>query len=401
MTIVCFASYFKGGDFLRECRAQGARVILVVREKVRSEDWPWEAIDHVVAVPDQVTADTFVHAVSELARRERIDVIVALEEFDVMHAAVVREHLRLPGMGTTTARLFRDKLAMRVKALEAGIRVPDFVHVLNEDELRSYMQAVPPPWVLKPRGDVSAVGIRTIDRPERLWQAIAELDQRPAINERSSHYLLEKYLPGDVFHVDGLADDRRVIFAGVHRYWRPPMEVAHHGGVFVTATVERGSPEERELLAMHQALVTALGFVRGATHAEFIRSAATGEFYFLEIAARVGGAYIADTLEAASGVNPWRAWARLELSTRDRPFQLPALRSDYAGLALALARQEWPDTAGFTDPEIAYRVRKPHHVGLIVRSPRHARVRDLLAAYSARFEQDFLAVLPPRESISG
>jgi biotin carboxylase len=396
-TIVCLASYFKGVDFLRECHAGGARVILVVREKVRNEPWPVECLDRIVSVPNQLTAEIIVQAVSEIARAERIDVLVALEEYDVMHAAVVREHLRLAGMGTTTARLFRDKLGMRVKALEAGITVPDFVHVLNEDELRYYMSHVPPPWVLKPRSDVSAVGIQKIDRPELVWQAIAALDQRPALNERSSYYLLERYIPGEVYHVDALVDQKRVLFAGVHRYWRPPLDVAHQGGVFVTTTVERGSVEERALAAMNQALVRTLGLVRGATHAEFIRGADDGRFYFLEIAARVGGAFIADTLEAASGVNLWREWARLELSTAGQRYQLPSPRHDYAGLVLSLARQEWPDTSGFTDPEIARRIDKRHHVGLVVRSPDFGRVQELLARYAARITDEFLAILPPLE----
>jgi biotin carboxylase len=396
-TIVCLASYFKGVDFLRECHALGARVILVVREKVRQEAWPLECIERIVALPNQLTAEIVVQAVSEIARTDRIDVLVALEEYDVMHAAVVREHLRLAGMGTTTGRLFRDKLAMRVKAQTAGITVPDFVHVLNEDEIRYYMAHVTPPWVLKPRSDVSAVGIQKIDRPELVWQAIAALDQRPALAERSSHYLLEQYIPGEVFHVDSLVDHRRVLFAGVHRYWRPPLDVAHQGGVFVTTTVERGSVEERGLLAMNQALIRALGFVRGATHAEFIRGAADGRFYFLEIAARVGGAFIADTLEAASGVNLWREWARLELSTPEQPYVLPGVRDDYAGIVLSLARQEWPDTSSFTDPEIVSRVRKRHHVGLVLASPDATRVHALLASYSARITEEFLAILPPLE----
>lgn len=396
-TVVCLASYFKGVDFLRECHAQGARVILVVREKVRHEPWPLECLERIVTVPNQVTSEIIVHAVSEIARTERLDALVALEEYDVMHAAVVREHLRLAGMGTTTARLFRDKLGMRVKALDAGITVPDFIHVLNEDELRYFMNHVPPPWVLKPRSDVSAVGIQKIDQPELVWQAIAALDQRPALNERSSYYLLERYIPGEVYHVDALVDQKRVLFAGVHRYWRPPLDVAHKGGVFVTTTVERGSVEERALAAMNQALIRALGMVRGATHAEFIRSAADGRFYFLEIAARVGGAFIADTLEAASGINLWREWARLELSTAGQRYQLPSPRHDYAGLVLSLARQEWPDTSGFTDPEIVKRIDKRHHVGLVVCSPDYARVQHLLAHYAARITDEFLAILPPLE----
>jgi biotin carboxylase len=53
--------------------------------------------------------------------------------------------------------------------------------------------------------------------------------------------------------------------------------------------------------------------VRGVTHAEYIRAHADGRYYFLEIAARVGGAFIADLVEVSTGVNLWREWARIEV----------------------------------------------------------------------------------------
>ena len=396
MTVVCLASYFKGNEFLRQLRRQGCRVVLVIKEKLRDEDWARESIDEILAVPNSATADQFVEVVSEFARHNRVERIVALEEYDVMHAAMIREHLRIPGMGTTTARLFRDKLAMRVKAFEAGIRVPDFVHVLNYDEIRGYMESVPGPWVLKPRSDVSAVGIQKLHDSELVWRAIDALDARPVVTERSTHYLLEKFVPGDVFHVDSLVENGEVVFSGVNRYWRPPMEVAHKGGVFLTNTVGRGSEQERVLLEMNRALLKTLGFVRGATHAEFIRSG-DGDYYFLEVAGRVGGAFIADSLEAATGINVWREWANLEIGRGEVPYVLPPPRADYAGVVLALARQEWPDTSGYSEPEIVMRPSKRHHAALVVASPDYDRVQYLLGEYARRFEEDFLAVMPPME----
>jgi biotin carboxylase len=396
VTVVCLASYFKGNEFLRQLRRQGCRVVLVIKEKLRDEDWARESIDEILAVPNSATADQFVEVVSEFARHNRVERIVALEEYDVMHAAMIREHLRIPGMGTTTARLFRDKLAMRVKAFEAGIRVPDFVHVLNYDEIRGYMESVPGPWVLKPRSDVSAVGIQKLHDSELVWRAIDALDARPVVTERSTHYLLEKFVPGDVFHVDSLVENGEVVFSGVNRYWRPPMEVAHKGGVFLTNTVGRGSEQERVLLEMNRALLKTLGFVRGATHAEFIRSG-DGDYYFLEVAGRVGGAFIADSLEAATGINVWREWANLEIGRGEVPYVLPPPRADYAGVVLALARQEWPDTTGYSEPEIVMRPSKRHHAALVVASPDYDRVQYLLGEYARRFEEDFLAVMPPME----
>jgi len=150
-------------------------------------------------------------------------------------------------------------------------------------------------------------------------------------------------------------------------------------------------------LNINKKLIRALGLERGATHAEFIKSDADGKFYFLEIAARVGGAYIADVLEAASGVNLWREWARLEILDGKAPSRITPPRKEYAGIILSLAKQESPDTSNYVDHEIIYRVKKRHHAGLIVRSPSLDRVNELLDSYGQRFAEDFVAVAPPPE----
>ena len=98
--------------------------------------------------------------------------------------------------------------------------------------------------------------------------------------------------------------------------------------------------DQKRLFELNRQLITSLGLVRGAAHAEFIKSAADGQFYFLEIAARVGGAYIAEVLEAASGINIWREWAGIELARGERPLELHTTRREYGGIALSLARQE-------------------------------------------------------------
>jgi biotin carboxylase len=396
-TIICLASYFKGVDFLREAKRLGFRVLLVTKERLLQEEWPRESLDDIVAVPDDAGPEVYLHVVSQLARTHQLARLVALEEYDVLTAALIREHLCLPGMTSTQARVFRDKLSMRVRAQEAGIRVPEFVHVLNYDRLRDFMQRVPAPWALKPRSDVSAMGIKKLHDSEQVWRAIDELDARERLQERSSFYLLERFVAGEVFHVDSGVADGKVAFAGVNRYGRPPMDVAHGGGVFISQTVRRGSADQKKLLKANRQLIKSLGLLNGAAHAEFIKGAADDEFYFLEIAARVGGAYIAETLEAASGVNLWREWAKIEAADREHPYQPPEDELAYGGVVLSLARQEHPDTSNYTDPEIAYRVRKRYHAGLVVRSAELERVEELLGQYARRFSEDFTAVVPPLE----
>ena len=396
--VVCVASYFKGADFLRECKRQGARVELLTRERTRHEPWPYDLIDAVHHLPDDAGAELFIHAAAHLAREQKIDALVALEEFDVVTTALAREHLRLPGFDSARARLFRDKLAMRQRARDASLRVPDFVPLFNYQEVGEYMGRVPPPWVVKPRSDVSSSGIRRLEEAEQVWRAIEALDAREALQDRSSYYLLEKFVPGEVFHVDSVVEGGEVIFSGASRYGRPPLSVVSEGGVFTTHTVEYDSPEHTELLRLNSELLGALGLRYGAAHAEFIRGEEDGRLYFLEVAARVGGAYIAETLEGASGHNLWREWARVEMAhARGERIGRVEPRREYAGLALSLARQERPDTSHYDDPEIVFRMDRPHHVGLVVRSPDLARVRELLDSYAERFARDFSAYAPPPE----
>lgn len=389
-TILCLASYYKGPLFLRAAAQLGAHVILITKEKLADEDWPRDSIAEYFTMPDPARQPDVTHAVSYLARTRVIDAIVPLDEYDAFTAASLREHLRLPGLGESAVRYVRDKLAMRIKARDAGIAVPNFVHVLNYDQLRAFMQQVPPPWLLKPRSEAATMGIKQIGQPDDLWPWLEKL------GDDQSSFLLERYVAGNVYHVDSIVADSKVQFAAVHKYGRPPLDVVHGGGVFTTSTVPAEMPLAKRLLEQNEHLIQAFEFAQGVTHAEFIHVAETNEVYFLEIAGRVGGAYIDQVIEQANGINLWAEWARVEVSAiRREAYRLPQLLHNYSGLVLCLARQEEPDLSAYQDPEITWRLKKPHHAGLIVSSPDHARVDDLLRSYSERFVTDFLAYQPP------
>jgi biotin carboxylase len=303
-------------------------------------------------------------------------------------AASLREHLRIPGMGETTTRYFRDKLAMRMKASERGLNVPEFVHILNHDRVREFTERVPPPWVLKPRQLAGSIGIRKLHGADELWPLIESM------GDEQSFFLLERYVPGEVCHVDSIVYENEVLFAVASVYGRPPLDVSH-GGIFTTRILERGSTLEQALIDEHGRVMKGLGLLRGVSHTEYIH-AADGKLYFLETAARVGGAHIAELVEAATGLNLWAEWAKVELAGGKAPYSVVPARSDYAGLLVSLARDEHPDTSGYADPEIVWRIDKSHHVGLIFRSPDPARIRALLDHYVERVQAEHLAVLPPQ-----
>lgn len=389
-TILCIASYEKGHAFLRQSHQQaGWRTLLLTSESLKDAPWPRECLDDIYFIPDEGKEwdmALVVNAVSYLMRTQYLDQIVALDDFDVEKAAHLREHLRIPGMGESTARYFRDKLAMRMKAAEAGIPVPRFIGILNHERIQAFMEAVAPPYVLKPRTQAGAIGIQKIASPEQLWPALE------ALGDRQSHFLLEEFVPGAICHVDSIVVDGKVVFALPSRYGTPPMEVAHEGRVFTTCTLPPNSKEAKALLRLNKTMLTAFGLWRGVSHSEFIQGN-DGTLYFLETSARVGGAHIADLIEAATGLNLWAEWAKVEM---DPHYTLPECRHDHAGLLVSLSKQEFPDLSGYNDPEVVWRMTdKPQHAGLVVCSPDPARVQALVESYTQRFYSDFFATLPP------
>jgi len=141
--------------------------------------------------------------------------------------------------------------------------------------------------------------MKKIRTPDELWPWLDRLgdDNRPIYWNNSSRAAF--------FTWTASSASARILFAEAHAYGAPPstfhtVEASHD------AHTSSRSGETVQLHNLNRNLMQVLGLVRGVTHAEFLKAHATGKIYFLEIAARVGGAYIVDVIEAATGVNLWR-----------------------------------------------------------------------------------------------
>ena len=392
-SILCLTSYFKGNRFMQRCRQEGAHVYLLTLDKLRGEPWARDVLDDFRTMPSLEDWRHVINTIAYLLRGKPLDRIVALDEFDMEMGASLREHFRLEGLGETAVRFFRDKLAMRIQAQAHGVPGPEFVGVIHHDDVRRFLASVPPPWLLKPRLEASAIGIQKFHDADAVWKCI------DGLGDNQSFHLLERFIPGDLYHVDTLMADKRLLFAEVGRYHRPLLDIWQGGGVFASHTVPRQLPEVTTLRQLTEKVLTAFGMTEGPSHTEFMRAHADGVCYFLETSARVGGANIAEMVEAATGVNLWAEWAGIEIHS-PTGYRLPPVRDEYGGVIVSLARQEKPDTSGFTDPEIFYRLDLKHHIGLVVRSPNPQRIDALLADYAARITRDFQAVLPATDRAS-
>ena len=384
---ICISNYFKGNDFLINLKKLGNRVYLITSEKLRDKPWAVEYIDEIFFMPGQDidwNLEDLLAGVSDLMRHKKIDAIVALDDFDVEKATYLRENLRIDGMGQTTGRYFRDKLAMRMRAKSCGISNPQFCSLFNDHDINTFADTVAAPWVLKPRSEASANGIIKVFDKESLWIHINEMG-----NNRFK-YLLEQFRPGAVFHCDSLIFEGKILFNLVSQYLATPMEISQGGGIFRSANIAYNSDDDKEIKRVNEQVIKGFGLKHGASHAEFIKCEEDGKIYFLETASRVGGAHLAEMVHAASDINLWQEWATIEDAlAKEKSYKLPKIKKEFAGIVLTLSKFQHPDLSTFNDEEICFRVPLDYHAGLIVKSNKHDRVRALLDVYAERLIADF------------
>jgi len=394
-TFICISNYFKGSDFLIHLKDLGNKVYLITSEKLRDKPWPFEHIDEVFYMSGQDTDWNLEHlllGVGNFMKSNKVDAIVALDDFDVEKATYLRENLRIAGMGQTTGRYFRDKLAMRMRAKSCGISNPNFCSLFNDHDINTFADTISAPWVLKPRSEASASGIIKVYDKESLWIHINEMG-----NNRFK-YLLEQFRPGDVYHCDSLVLNGKILFSITSKYLTTPMEISQGGGIFRSANIRYDSEDDIAIKAINEQVIKGFGLKNGVAHSEYIKCNDNDRIYFLETSSRVGGAHIAEMVAEASNINLWKEWAAIEdVLVKETKYTLPKIKKEYAGIVLTLSKFQHPDLSSFSDPEVCFRVPLDYHAGLIVKSDSNERVLELLDNYADRLVKDFATVVEQKK----
>lgn len=392
---LCICCDFKGGAFMTALHELGHQVFLVTSEKNRNETWPHDHITEIFYMPGEDgrtwNLEDLILGTAHLFKNNFIDKIIALDDYDVWKAATLREEFRSPGMGQTTSRHFYDKLAMRMIAKDNQLPNPAFSHLFHDDEIHEFLDKTAGPWVVKPRSDAGSLGIRKLASQVEFW------DWNETHHERRHAHLIEEFKPGAVYHVDSLFQDYNSIFTRSSQYLQTPFEVAHGGGIFRSQTLEVDEADSQTLQILNDRVIKAFGLKFGASHSEYIKDEA-GNFNFLETSARVGGAHLADMVEAASGINLWSEWAKIESALLlEESYQVPVAEQNNAGIIATLSKYQYPDYSQFDDDSIWWKMNKEYHIGFIFKDPAKSKITSLLDTYAVRLRDDFHATVPLKE----
>ena len=275
---------------IAQARAQGLRVVAVDR----NPDAPGLAAADVAEVVDFSDVD----AVIEVARRHAVDGVLTISaDRAVPVVAAVAEALGLPGIGTDTAYVMTQKIAMRRVLADAGVTQPEFAAVRNVHEGYAALERVGLPAVLKPAdsgGQRGVFRLETADDLERhLHVALGESPTEEAI--------IEAYVEGLELNGLVIVRDGEAFPLTLSDRLRPPGIGFGVGWIHVyPATIYADQLEEAERVAVHA--VRALGLRDGIAFPQLLATD-DGRVLVIEVAARIPGGQMADLARHAVGVD--------------------------------------------------------------------------------------------------
>lgn len=248
------------------------------------------------------TRSAFEEARDWLARQPRaFDRVISMSEYELLDAARLREHLRVPGPPVAQVALARDKVLMKRAVEEAGLRVPRFLPLPRFLELDGRA-----PWhgrtVLKPHRGASSEDVLVHDTPRQAAEAVTEhrtgVARLDTGGERED-FQVEEFVSGPIRHYDGLVQGGEILTLTASQYVGTCLEYAQ--GLPMGSFQIGCSDETRAWVAR---ALAAVRIEDGSFHLEaIVPDGHDGELVFLEVGNRVGGADVVAAVELATGVH--------------------------------------------------------------------------------------------------
>lgn len=235
--------------------------------------------------------------------------IVALSESDIVRAADLRDYFGLPGQSRASALAFRDKRLMKELLEKAGVPVTPSQRLGSISDLVAFLEQHGAPVVVKPRGGSGSTGVSVIRSEGDLSRFL-----RDGLTDNFdvfSTLMVEKFVDGTMYHVDGLIRGGKVVFLWPSLYTVDCLAFREGGGV-ASHLLDPEHPLRRRLQDFTRRVLEALPAPPStAFHAEIFHRA-DGELLLNEIASRVGGARVNDAMERAFGINMLECMTRAE-----------------------------------------------------------------------------------------
>ena len=290
---------YRNDDFLAAATKLGVEIISVANYCHRLA--PLWGMSPIQAVPFDQPEAALTQVLAALGRKP--DAVLAVDDSSLDLAALLREHLHLPGNSSAAVRLTRDKLAFRRLLQSAGLLCPQFHQLGNDAQTASLPPPLRFPVVVKARRLSSSRGVIRADTPQAYAQAVQWVRGIQARADRDAAALglvVESFIPGGEHALEGILQEGRLRVLAL--FDKPdPLDGPYFEETLYVAPSRLPQASQDEIAHTVQRACELAGLTSGPVHAE-MRVNAQG-VWLLEIAARSIGGLCGRMLRHALGMS--------------------------------------------------------------------------------------------------
>lgn len=247
--------------------------------------------DHIhYLLSDLNDVDALVEILTMIKRKlGQIDRIIALSEYDIKTAGILRSQFNIRGMNEKVSRNFTNKFEMKHALQNTDLLFPK--NTKDVKDIRSKLLEFP--LVIKPCEGAASENVCIVKDQSSFEDIYSRL-------EDPSLYEFEEYVAGPIYHVDGLKNKNVMQFMCISRYINTcyEYEVSRKplGSVLIN---DRDLYKRVEKMVL--AALNALGMSIGVFHLEFILK--NNDLVFLEVGARQGGGEIVPLIKKVFSID--------------------------------------------------------------------------------------------------
>lgn len=294
--------------------------LVLITSGATAPAYPKDAYDHVEIIEDYMYHPYVYHRAIQLHKKYEFTKVVAAFEGDILMAAKLREYFNIEGQSVESAINYRDKVIMKNKVSDSGLRVPKY-HLVNDVvDLHAFVEQNGYPILIKPVDGFASMGTTIIYTEE-------ELDTFFKSKPNLHRLVVEEFITGSLHTVDGIVKDSEVIFICVSEALGGNFIDLDHNGISGSSQLHPENPLAKRLISYCKKLIQALDTPKNtAFHAEIFYTE-DDDIVLCEIASRPSGAHIAPAVRNTYDVDMTQIHVQLQAGV---PIVLPNDGENYS-----------------------------------------------------------------------
>lgn len=309
----------------------------------------------------------------EIAKQEQIDgIVTAGTDVAVITIGKVCDELGLTGLSFEAARIASNKILMKKRYEECGVRTARFREVAFTENLEEKIKELNFPLIFKAVDTSGSRGIIRVNAREE-FESAREIVQK---NTRTDHFIVEEFIEGEEFGAQAF------VYRGEVKFILPHGDYVFHGDTGVPvghfAPYDLSADIIEDASEQLQKAIRAMGLDNCAINADFILK--DGQTYVLELGGRSGATCLAELVSIYYGFDYYEKLIQAALGEDVEfpkehavPNASMLLRSDKDGVIRSIENQNQEDEDiyevqfdfGVGDPVKKFHV-GPNRIGHVV-----------------------------------